>query len=243
MFVSFYRIVISRILVLIVLITPGVAQADLQAAFKAYDAEDYETAAKLLPRYAEQGHTEAIYRLAWLYSNGQGVEQDQDKAFHLFNQAAQMGHIIAAFSVGIYYDFGEGNVKKNLKKAFEMYMIAAQAGFSRAEFNIGNMLINGHGVAKDLSTGMRWLTTAARRGDRDALGLLGSLHYQRKAPNSERTSAWMFLDLASRLGKAPATVLLNLLKQQMTTEQVAEAKRLQAEWLRDATFIPPPRER
>ena len=60
-------------------------------------AQDYDRAAAMLRKMAEQGNAEAQHRLAALYRIGRGVPQDDALAFKWMKAAADQGHVTAQF--------------------------------------------------------------------------------------------------------------------------------------------------
>lgn len=63
---------------------------------KVYEASsDYEVAVRWYEQAAEKLYSPAIYSLGRLYELGRGVNCDKEKAYSLFERAAQLGHIFA----------------------------------------------------------------------------------------------------------------------------------------------------
>jgi hypothetical protein len=59
----------------------GIAAAgQLDDGQAAIERGDYTTAMRLLGPLAEQGDAKALYKLGWMYDNGQGVAQDYAQA-------------------------------------------------------------------------------------------------------------------------------------------------------------------
>ena len=54
-----------------------------------YDQQNYKTAVEWFERASKKGHVKSLYWLGKIYYKGCGVKKDRDKAFRLFNQAAQ----------------------------------------------------------------------------------------------------------------------------------------------------------
>jgi len=63
---------------------------------------------------------------------GQGVDQDYDKAFRLYQLAADQGFPVAMFAVGDCYYLGNG-VEKDLGAAAEWYRNSLEAGYEPDE--------------------------------------------------------------------------------------------------------------
>jgi len=61
---------------------------DLRKGLEAYNRGDYVTALKELKPLAEQGNTDAQFRLGWMYYDGAGVVQDKVYAYMWVNIVA-----------------------------------------------------------------------------------------------------------------------------------------------------------
>ena len=83
-------------------------------------------------------HAESIRTLGVCYSEGLGVEQSFEKAFELYQKAAELGLVDAYFDLGVCYRRGEG-VEMNLEKAKECYQKAIDAGNDNALVNMGGV--------------------------------------------------------------------------------------------------------
>ncbi|CAB5179834.1 unnamed protein product [Rhizophagus irregularis] len=74
--------------------------------------------------------------LAICYENGEGTEKNLEKAFHLYQKAAENGDKEAQFNLGVCYEEGIG-IEKDEVKASYWYQKAAQQGFSNAQYRLG----------------------------------------------------------------------------------------------------------
>jgi len=92
---------------------------------------------------AAQGHADAQLDLAKFYYDGIGFEQDYEKAFDWFLQAANSGLVKAKYYTGMMYSKGWGT-KKDYIKAYTWLYAATMTGESEAEKILGK-------VAKKLS--------------------------------------------------------------------------------------------
>ena len=70
--------------------------------------------------------------------NGRGEQKDMDEVARLWRGAAEQGHAIAQFNLGVLYDTGKG-VEVDNAKAMELYQKAAEQGDADAQHNLGNM--------------------------------------------------------------------------------------------------------
>ena len=91
-----------------------------------YEKGQYSSAFEYFTKAAELGDAHAHLRLAWLYHEGQGVEENRKKRLHHFEEAAIGGHPLARYSVGAY----EWNHEKNgdKERAVKHWIIAARQG-------------------------------------------------------------------------------------------------------------------
>jgi hypothetical protein len=83
--------------------SPGFAHADYGAGLKAFNARQYPAAAKEWETAARAGDAKSAFRLGKLYQNGNGVAQDNAKAYVWFKVAEAAGNVdagIAAHFVG-----------------------------------------------------------------------------------------------------------------------------------------------
>lgn len=140
----------------------------------AYEAGDYETAAKHFRAAAELGYTVAQNNLAWLYANGLGVEQDLNKAVKWYKKAARHGDKIAQIDLGDCYFNGTG-VEQNLHEAVKWYRKAARNGHSGAQRRLGDCYFNGTGVKQNHSEAVKWYRKAAEQGNEKAQKALDEL--------------------------------------------------------------------
>jgi TPR repeat protein len=140
----------------------------------AYNRGDYATALKLFRPLAEQGNSDARTNLAWMYEQGNGVQQDFKEAVKLYQTAAEQGSARAAYSLGVLYYNGKGT-PKSLENAMKWYRIAASQGDTKAQYNLGFMYANGEGVPKSLSHGYMWWLLASNAGEAAAWGTLHDL--------------------------------------------------------------------
>lgn len=79
---------------LLALAAPAWAQQAMdqsQAALKAYQARDYQTAARLWYSLANSGDATAQYNLGRLYAQGEGVPRDMPEAYKWFALARAAG--------------------------------------------------------------------------------------------------------------------------------------------------------
>ena len=90
---------------------------------KLYDQERYKEAVPKLHAAADKGHRKAQYRLGRCYDKGDGVKEDDKKAFELYQKSAKQDYAKAMYQLGRCYLKGKGvaanqeEAKKWLKRA------------------------------------------------------------------------------------------------------------------------------
>ena len=154
------------------LVTIVPARADWQAAQRAYDKDDYRTAAAELKPLAEKGNADAEALLGLMYEFGRGVPLDTAKALALSKAAADQGNARGELQVGTMYMNGWG-VPTDREVGLGYLKLAAHQGLPEACFTLGMAYLSGIGGAPgDVVKADTWLRVAAARGVSFAAGQL-----------------------------------------------------------------------
>ena len=117
--------------------------------------QSYVMAAMLFEKAVAQGDPDAMYDLAFLYRDGQGVIQSFEKSVELFTMAAEQGYVSAMLNLGVLYIQGQGVAQSN-DLAREWWTKAANEG---NELAIENLKILNEDEGR--STSMTPTTTAS----------------------------------------------------------------------------------
>ncbi len=180
------------------------AQANLDAALVAYRAKDFSTSLPYLDLPSSEGSIQANWLLAHMFRKGLGVPANQVTAFKHYNRVAEdyvdrRSHVLgneryfaldSLTRMANYLRTGrkKAGVRKNVNKALHYYQTAASAGHAGAQYGFGLMYLNGEGVARDRSYGMRWLGTAAQKRYAPAAARLGDIY--NKSGDKVRALVW-----------------------------------------------------
>jgi TPR repeat protein len=113
----------------------------------AYTAKDYATAKTYWEKGIEEGSSEAMRKLGYLYSKGWGVERDDRKAVELYEQAATAGHPDAPYILG--YKYREMKEYASAKKWYLKAMEKEGPLGVTAMVELGEMYEAGEGVPQD----------------------------------------------------------------------------------------------
>lgn len=145
-------------------------------AMQAYESDELILARRILRSLAEQGHTEAAFRLAMMYDLGEGSAKDTVQAAMFYRRAAEQGHDRAQHNLAVAYANGDG-VELNIKRAVYWWQRAAMQGNSDSQYNLGIIYAMGiHGIEKNLTAAKKWWRRAAISGDPLAQYNLGTLY-------------------------------------------------------------------
>jgi TPR repeat protein len=202
-------------------------------------------------RYAaENGHALAQWKLGRMYASGDGVTQDDLKAFNYFRRIAenhaednpdtpQARFVANAFvALGHYYLDGIPNtpVKADPDRAREMFNYAAS--YFRdpdAQYYLARLYLNGNGAPHDPRTAARWFGLSAQKGQCQAQAMLGAMlfsgdHVPRQAA---RGLMWLTLakDAARTSDQAWVAKLYDSAFQQATEDERALALVYLKHWL------------
>lgn len=161
---------------------------------------------------AEGGHPVAQWKLGRMYANGDGVAQDDLRAFDYFSRianahaedspSAPQAQIVAnAFvALGRYYLSGIPNSKVTADpdRAREMFSYAASYfGNADAQYDLARMYLKTADASRDdFRYGARWLGLAAQKGQHQAQALLGQMLFNGDRLPRQPARGLMWLTLA-----------------------------------------------
>ncbi|MGB5216308.1 MAG: tetratricopeptide repeat protein [Anderseniella sp.] len=224
------------------------AQADLDAALVAYRAKDFSASLPYLDLPSSEGSIQANWLLAHMFRKGLGVSADQVTAFKHYNRVAEdyVDHrsevsgneryfvLDSLTRMANYLRTGhkKAGVRKNVNKALHYYQTAASAGHAGAQYGFGLMYLNGEGVARDRSYGMRWLGTAAQKRYAPAASRLGDIYND--SGDKVRALVWYKIAADTAGGSLNRKIVrkTNALVSQLSQKNLSEANNIYAKWSR-----------
>jgi TPR repeat protein len=161
---------------------------------------------------AEGGHPVAQWKLGRMYADGDGVIQDDLRAFEYFSRianahaedspSAPQATIVAnAFvALGRYYLNGIPNskIKADTERAREMFSYAASYfGNADAQYDLARLYLKTPDASRDdFRYGARWLGLAAQKGQHQAQALLGQMLFNGDRLPRQAARGLMWLTLA-----------------------------------------------
>lgn len=124
---------------------------------------------------AEKGYAPAMRQAGLMYSNGNGVARDWNRAFVLFEQAAGKGDVASKFLLGECLFYGKGTTKDQ-KRAVSILSEAAGANEPRAMNLLGTCYQRGFGTKPDYEKALELFRKAGEAGIADAFANEGVLY-------------------------------------------------------------------
>ena len=174
-------------------------------------------------KWAQQGFATAQFLLGGMYYYGYGVVQDYREAVKWWTLAAQQGYAKAQYNLGLMYHDGEG-VETDVREAVKWWTLAAQQGHTHAQYHLGLMYHDGEGVETNVREAVKWWTLAAQQGHAKAQHHLGVMYYNGYGVEKDEAEAHKWLNLAVAQGDETARIVRDMVAQQMTPDQIAEAQ-------------------
>jgi len=188
---------------------------------KAIPPSATDTSLTSLQYAAEGGHPVAQWKLGRMYADGDGVVQDDLRAFEYFSRIAnahaedspsapQAAIVANAFvALGRYYLNGIPNSKitADPERAREMFSYAASYfGNADAQYDLARLYLKNAGTSRDdFRYGARWLGLAAQKGQHQAQALLGQMLFNGDQLPRQAARGLMWLTLARDSAAADET--------------------------------------
>lgn len=172
--------------------------SNLPAAVKKIEAEAYK------------GNAEAQHDLAAIYTAGQGVEQNFERAGFWFRQSADNGIGNARYNLGVLNHQGLG-IERNLDKALYWYREAAKLGHAEAQYNLGIAHIEGIGSDYNPRLAAAFFEKAANNGVMEAAYNLGLIYENGLLGDVKPDDALLWYKIAADQGSPDARAAMEQL--------------------------------
>ncbi|EGB06480.1 hypothetical protein AURANDRAFT_29118, partial [Aureococcus anophagefferens] len=170
-------------------------------------------AAKIWKRAVELRDVRAMVFLGSLYEHGSGVKLDKKKAERLYRAAADRGHAVAQFNVGILL-FSE----EKFEEAFRYYALSADQGYTAGENNLGCSISHlgiayrcgRYGLVKSDKPAAKIWKRAVELGNVDAMRHLGAMYEHGSGVKLDKKKAERLYRAAADRGHAVAQCNLGI---------------------------------
>ncbi|WP_019221620.1 tetratricopeptide repeat protein [Bartonella senegalensis] len=140
---------------------------------------------------ANMGHIGANWKLGHIYADGDGVPEDDYKAYKFFAYIVEKGIDLGSENESYVSDalvelagyikkgIPQSPVKPNPSYAVRLYMQAAMNyGNSKAQYYLGQIFLKGEGREKNPVQAARWFQLSAKKGNLPAQAMLGNMLFE-----------------------------------------------------------------
>lgn len=124
---------------------------------------------------AKTGDAAALYKLAQIFRNGVGIENDLGRYAKLLRSSAEGGYAEAEFELSFNLLFGKYGEPKDAKQAFAWQKKAAEHGHTFSQVLMGEYHESIKDSSADQTLAADWYRTAAEQGNLDAQYKLGQM--------------------------------------------------------------------
>ncbi|WP_208994894.1 tetratricopeptide repeat protein [Roseibium hamelinense] len=216
----------------------------LRAGARQYYSGDKEAALNSLRYAADHGQSMAAWKLGEMYAHGDGVQEDDLKAFEYYSQVVRehgddsptdpdAPFVASAFvALGNYYRDGIGErVTANPARAKQIFTHAASYfGDADAQFELGRMY-----QGSNARMAVRWFNLAAIKGHVGAQARLGETLFTIGQSDSRKARGLMWLSVALEQASANNEAWIRNLHEKyfgLASELVrAQSRDMSSKWL------------
>mgnify|MGYP000515994459 CR=1 FL=1 len=215
-----------------------------------YSSGDRKSAFSAFQFAASKGHAIAQWKLGKMYAEGDGVQEDDFKAFQMFSEIADAhaddnpytpsARVVADAFVNLanYYKTGiaTAGVKPDVRRAVNLFTHAATYfGDADAQYNLARIYMDGDGVEPDPGRAVRWLSLAARKNHVAAQATLGEVlvYGNGVRPLPEKGYMWIVVARENATPRNRDLVLAveHRVSQALTEQQMAVGAAMAKSWL------------
>jgi len=154
---------------------------------------------------------------------------DYETAAKEFLPLARNGDHRAMYALGSMYSVGRG-VEQNFEEAFKWFQRAAKYGRPDAEYKLGIMYAQGFGVEQDYRRALSWYGKSAKKGYALAQNKIGQMYLEGKGVPQSYVKAYAWSAIAHDQGVEDAGQVLSVAKNNMSAEELQEAKDMAREF-------------
>src|SRR5712671_6669803 len=196
-----------------------------QQGARAIQAGDTKSGLEALEYAARNGEIMALWKLGRMYAEGDGVKQNNERAFEYFRTLADSHadetpcttpavFVAKSFvEIGGYYLAGipDSDVKPDAVHAHQIFSYAASYfGDPDAQYRLGRMYLDGQGTAKSPKQAARWLSNAAGKGQYQAQAVFGAMLFKGELVPRDAARGLMYLILAKDAATPKETWITDL---------------------------------
>ena len=199
------------------------AADDFDAAVRAVEMGDFETAVDKFEALAAAGDPRGENGLGVLYLRGDGLTRSLERAVALFRSAATSGLRAAERNLGELYAEGVG-VPRDDALAAHWFGLAAAKGDSDAQVSLGAMHAQGRGVPLDYARAMELFRRSASQGNAEAQANIGHLYRAGYGVDRDYVLAYAWYGVAAAGGFEMGPELRESVAQLLTPSQLEQGR-------------------
>jgi len=204
-------------------------------AQKSADGQDKEPVpkeVKALIERAEKGDAEAQFKLGGVYINGRGVTKSVHEGLKWYRKSADQGYVKAQNVLGWTYGQGLG-VPVDHEESIKWLRKAAKQGSTPARAALVAYRVKPlFDKALPGPRGVKWYRDFAEQGDAGAQHALGIMYGDGLGASRDPVRGYAWLSIAASNGHVGARRKKQVLAEKMTKEQVARARKMSGELLK-----------
>lgn len=191
--------------------------------------EDFGT--RKLRHAVAMGQADALIEVARRYSEGEGVEQNLQRAAYWYERAAAGGSALAQYRIGSLYEKGNG-VTQDIGLAKLWYQRAAEQGNAKAMHNLAVLHTRSDANTQpDFRTASQWFVRAAELGVTDSQFNLGILYGRGMGIEQSMIESYKWFSIAARKGDAAAGQKRDEIFQILSEDDRRKAMELAEKWV------------
>lgn len=159
-----------------------------------------------------------------------GVSQEgmhaftEDDYFNTLLTLAEWGDAKAQHNLGALFLEGV-ELQQDYAEAFKWHALAAEQGMVLAQHDLATLYLDGLGTPEDPAKAAYWFEQAAQQGDGKAQNNLGILYATGHGVPLDLVQAYQWFTRAAETGLLDALENRAMAEEEMTSEQLAEARR------------------
>jgi hypothetical protein len=124
------------------------------------------------------------------------------------------------------------SISSTTHDSFEEVRQRAQSGNAHAQLELGATYANRKGNLQNYTEAVKWLTKSAEQGNVAAATSLGAFYWAGRGVRQDYVDAYMWSAVAEAEGDEASSYRVTILRSRMSPDELAEAKRRTAEWVR-----------
>ena len=152
----------------------------------------------------------------------------EEKEFEHTKRLAKDRYSSVLLKFGVMYYKGEG-VPQDYKEAAKRFSKSAEQGEDMGQYYFGIIYANGEGVPQDYKEAVKWFSKSAEQGDDKAQYNLGMFYYLGQGVIEDYINAYAWISVAKANGYTKAVKQLDLIRETMSKDQIAEGQKLARE--------------